>query len=231
VQAKDVMTAKVVSVTPDTPIEQIARLLLEQRISGVPVTDAGGRILGIVTEGDLMRRPDLQTERRRPWWLRIVADERTRAEEYAKTHGSRAADVMTRNVVTVTEETTVGEIARLLERHHIKRVPVVREGKLVGIVSRANLIQGLAARRDRAGPAGPTDDRSVRDEVVRVLDHEGWLTHSPLNVIVTGGVVELWGVVESVEERNAIRVAAENVPGVVAVEDHLGTVQPWVWGM
>jgi CBS domain-containing protein len=165
VQAKDVMTAKVVSVTPDTPVEQIARLLLEQRISGVPVTDASGRILGIVTEGDLMRRPDLQTERRRPWWLRIVADERTRAEEYTKTHGSRAADVMTRNVVTVTEETTVGEIARLLERHHIKRVPVVREGKLVGIVSRANLIQGLAARRDRAGPAarrttGPSATRS-----------------------------------------------------------------------
>jgi CBS domain-containing protein len=229
VHARDVMTAKVVTVTPDTPVEQIARILLEHRISGVPVVDPNGQIVGIVTEGDLMRRPELETERRRPWWLGMVADERTRAEEYTKSHGSRAEHVMTRNVVTVTEDTTVGEIAHLLERHRIKRVPVVRDGKLVGLVSRANLIQGLAAPRE-AAPAPAMDDRTIRERITRTLDREAWVTHSPLNVIVTNGVVQLWGFVESLEERNAIRVAASNVPGVVGVEDHLGTVQPWLWG-
>jgi CBS domain-containing protein len=228
-QARDVMTTSVVSVGPDTRVEEIARLLLERRISGVPVVDAGGRILGIVTEGDLMRRPEIGTERRRSWWLRFFADPRDRAEEYAKAHGSRAENVMTRNVVTVTEETSLAEIAHLLERHHIKRVPVVRDGLLVGIVSRANLLQGLAAGRQAVVPARSRDDQAIRAEVIRTLDRESWLTHSPLNVIVTDGVVELWGFVESDEERRAIRVAVESVPGVVGVKEHLGSVQPWVW--
>jgi CBS domain-containing protein len=223
------MTAKVVTVTPDTPVGEVARILLERRISGVPVVDTSGRLVGIVTEGDLMRRPELETERRRPWWLGMVADERAQAEEYAKAHGSRAEDVMTRNVVTVTEDTPVSDIARLLERHRIKRVPVVRDGTLVGIVSRANLIQGLAAHRE-AAPAPARDDRSIREQITRTFDREGWVTHGPLNVIVRNGVVELWGFVESREERDALRVAAQSVPGVVAVEDHLGTVQPWLWG-
>jgi CBS domain-containing protein len=223
------MTAKVITVSPDTPVEQIARILLEHRISGVPVVDPEGRLLGIVTEGDLLRRPDLETGRRRPWWLGMFVDERARAEEYTKSHGTRAEHVMTRNVVTVTEDTTVTEIAQLLERHRIKRVPVVRGGSLVGLVSRANLIQGLAAVRAPA-PAPAMDDRSIREQITRTLDHESWVTHSPLNVIVTNGVVQLWGFVESVEERTAIRLAVSSVPGVVAVEDHLGTVQPWLWG-
>jgi CBS domain-containing protein len=230
VQASDVMTTKVITVTPDTPVEQVARILLEYRISGVPVVEASGRIVGIVTEGDLMRRPELETARRRPWWLGLIADERSRAEEYVKSHGSRARDVMTRNVVTVGEETPVSEIARLLERHRIKRVPVVRGGELVGIVSRANLIQGLAAHRE-APPAPARDDRSIREQITRILDREGLVTHAPLNVIVTNAVVELWGFVDSREERDAIRVAAEGVPGVVAVEDQRGTIQPWVWGL
>jgi CBS domain-containing protein len=223
------MTAKVITVTPDTPVEQVARILLEHRISGVPVVDPERRVVGIVTEGDLMRRPELETERRRPWWLGMIADERARAEEYTKTHGSRAEHVMTRNVVTVTEDTTVAEIAHLLERHRIKRVPVVRDRTLVGLVSRANLIQGLAAPRP-AAPPPPMDDRTLREQITRTLDREVWLTHSPLNVIVTNGVVQLWGFVESVEERNAIKVAVSNVPGVLSVDDHLGTVQPWLWG-
>src|SRR5262245_35601220 len=132
-QARDVMTAPVVTVRPDTRVEEIAQLLLERRISGVPVVDPGGRLLGIVTGGDLMRAPEIGTERQRGWWLRFFGDERARAEEYARAHGSRAEQVMTRNVVTVSDETSVAEIARLLEAHHIKRVPVVRDGRVVGI--------------------------------------------------------------------------------------------------
>ncbi len=230
-QARDVMTTKVVTVRPDTRVEQIAALLLERRISGVPVVDADGRLVGIVTEGDLMRRPEMGTERHRGWWLRSFGDERERAAEYARAHGSRAEQVMTRNVVTVTEETPLGEIARLLEERRIKRVPVVRDAKLVGIVSRANLLHGLAARPAPTLPERSMDDRSLREEVARVLDRESLATHGPLNVTVTNGVVELWGLVESEEERLAIRVAAENVPGVVAVKDNLGHIRPWLSGV
>lgn len=229
-EAKDVMTTHVVTVRPDARVEHIAALLLEQRISGVPVVDADRRVVGIVTEGDLMRRPDIGTERHRGWWLRLFGDERERAAEYARAHGSRAEEVMTRNVVTVTEATPVGEIARLLEEHRIKRVPVVRDGKLVGIVSRANLLHSLAARPAPVHSERLPDDRAIRDEVVRVLEHEDLATHGPLNVTVTNGVAELWGLVESEEERRAIRVATENVRGVVAVKDNLGRIRPWLWG-
>jgi CBS domain-containing protein len=230
-QARDVMTSPVVTVHPDARVEEIARLLLERRISGVPVVDADGRLVGIVTEGDLMRRPELGTERHRGWWLRLFGDERERAEAYARAHGSRAEEVMTRNVITVAEEAPLSEIARILEEHHIKRVPVVRDGKVVGIVSRANLLHGLAARPAPTPPEGRPDDRAIRDEVLRMLQRDGWTAQGPLNVVVTDGVVELWGLVRSEEERVAIRVAAERVPGVVAVKDNLGTVRPWLWGL
>ena len=229
-QAKDVMTTKVVTVEPDARVEHIAALLLERHISGVPVVDAGGHLLGIVTEGDLMRRPDIGTERHRGWWLRLFGDERERASEYARAHGSRAADVMTRNLVTVGEDTPVAEIARLLEEHRIKRVPVVRDGKVVGIVSRANLLHSLAARPVPAPAERWIDDRAIRDGVLSALDHEGMTARGPLNVTVSHGVVELWGLVESEEERLAIRIAAQNVPGVVTVKDNLGRIRPWLWG-
>jgi CBS domain-containing protein len=211
-------------------VEEIARLLLERRISGVPVVDAAGRVLGIVSEGDLMRRPELGTEPHRGWWLRLFGDDRERATEYARAHGTRAEEVMTRDVIAVQEDTPVGEIARLLEAHRIKRVPVVRDGALVGIVSRANLLHGLAAHPAPAPPGRSVDDRAVRDEVARALQREGWTAQGPLNVTVTDGVVELWGLVESEEVRRAILVAAENVPGVRAVKDNLGRIRPWLWG-
>jgi len=229
-QARDVMTTSVVTVGPDAGVGEIAKLLLGHRISGVPVVDAEARLLGIVTEGDLMRRPEIETERQRSWWLRILADPRDIAKEYAQSHGTRARDVMTAQVITVAEDAPLGEIARLLEERRIKRVPVVRDGKLVGIVSRANLLQGLAARSDAVRTVAPIDDRSLRERVAAVLARQGWTSHGTFNVIVTDGVVELWGLVESDEERKAVRIAAEGVPGVRAVKDHLGAVRPWVLG-
>jgi CBS domain-containing protein len=223
--AKDIMTTSVVTVTPDTPVPAIARLLLERRISGVPVVDAGGRLVGIVTESDLMRRPEIETERSRPWWLQIFTGHREAAEEYTKSHGSKAGQVMTHPVVTVEEDTPVGDIAVLLEERRIKRVPVVRDGKLVGIVSRANLLQGLVADHARASVAGrPVGDREIRGAVMAELERQPWLTHRGINVIVVDGVVQLWGLVESEEERRAIRVLAENVPNVRQVVDRLGSV-------
>ncbi len=145
-RAKDVMTSPIVTVGPEATVQEIAKLLIERQVSGMPVLDQGGRVVGIVSEGDLMRRVEHADERHRSWWLKLFSDEITEATEYVKTHGRRAAEVMTRDVVTVDEDTPLHEIAALLEERRIKRVPVVRDGRLVGIVSRANLLHGLAAR-------------------------------------------------------------------------------------
>ena len=230
-QAKDVMTANVVSVSPDTSVEEIAELLLSKHISGVPVLDAGGRLLGIVSEGDLMRRSDQETERPRSWWLSFLTrSQDDEARDYVKSHGRCAEDVMTREVYTVKDSTPIADVAALLEKRRIKRVPVLRDGTLVGIVSRANLLQGLAAHKGKIPSAVPADDASIRKAVLARLDQESWVTHPGINVTVTGGRVELWGWVESEEEQRAITLAVESVPGVNEVEVHLGKIKPYLRG-
>ncbi len=218
-KAKDVMTEDVVSVAPDASVESIARLLLERRISAVPVIDAAGRLLGIVSEGDLMRRAETRTERRASWWLELLDGREGSAERYLKSHGLVARDVMTPKPVTVKESTPLENIATLLERNRIKRVPVLRGSKVVGIVSRANLLHALVAAADR-----PTKRRKAsapsRKEVLREIRAAG---QSPdfVNVVVEGGVVHLWGGVESQGQRNAIALAARRSPGVREIRNHL----------
>lgn len=229
-QAKDIMTTNVITVTGDSRVDEIAALLLQRNISGVPVVDAEGRVLGIVSEGDLMHRPESGTERPRSWWLRLMADSQEDAEQYTKTHGMRAEEVMTRDVIAVGEDTSVGDIAQLLEERRIKRVPVLRDGKLVGLVSRANLLHGLVARKDKIAAAPSADDRSIREQISAEIERQDWVSHGSFNVIVTDGRVELWGWVDSDQERQALLVVAENVTGVRAVEDHLGSVAPWARG-
>lgn len=222
-QVKDVMTTSVAAVPPHMAIEEVAAFLLERRISAAPVVDDDGRLLGIVSEGDLLRRPETGTERPRSWWLSLFASSTEAAADYIKTHGRRAIDVMTRDVVTVGEDTPLSEVAGLLERHRVKRLPVVRDGQLVGIISRADLLRALAAARP--GPAAPSvaDDRVIRDKLMAHLREVG-LPHIHLvNVVVSDGVVHLWGLVDSEVEGEALRVAAEEVPGVRAVESHLAT--------
>lgn len=226
--ARDVMTTRVITVGPETRVPEIARLLLTHRISAVPVVGGDGRLVGIVSEGDLMRRPETGAERPRSWWLTLMGGPEEAAREYVRTHGSHAADVMTRDVVTVDEDTPVGEIAALLEARGIKRVPVVRDGRVIGIVSRADLLRGLASRKPEPAPAVAAGDRAVRERILENLRAAGVATPAHVNVVVTDGVVHLWGLVDSEEERRACRVAAEGVPGVRAVEDHLGRVQPWL---
>ncbi len=228
-QAKDIMTTNVITVTGDSRVDEIAALLLQRNISGVPVVDAEGRVLGIVSEGDLMRRPESGTERQRSWWLRLMADSKEDAEQYTKTHGMRAEEVMTRDVIAVSEDTSVGDIAQILEERRIKRVPVLRDGKLVGLVSRANLLHGLVAHKARI-EAPSADDRSIREQITAEIERQDWVSHGSFNVIVNDGVVELWGWVDSDQEREALLVATENVAGVRAVEDHLGSVPPWARG-
>jgi CBS domain-containing protein len=218
-KAKDVMTTKVATVGPDMPINAIAALLLERHISAVPVIDDDRRILGIVSEGDLMRRGE--TERRPSWWLAAFSNAEELAREFTKTRGIRAKDVMTREVLTVTEETPIATIAELLEKRRIKRVPVVRDGRIVGIVSRADLLRALAVQDIKPMVPVTQDDRVIRDQLLAVLKREPWADTHLLNILVSDGVVHLWGLVGSDAEQKALRVAAETIPGARGVEDHL----------
>jgi CBS domain-containing protein len=223
-KAADVMTTRVIAVAADRPVNEIAKLLLEHRISAVPVVDADERLLGIVSEGDLMRREDTGTEPRRSWWLRTFTTSVEAAEDFTKTHGRLAREVMTRRVVTVAEDTSLAEVARLLERHGIKRVPVVRNGRVVGVVSRANLLQGLVAAPAPTA-AATVDDATLRARLLETLDQQPWHATLQANIVVSGGIVHLWGLVPTEQQREALRVLAENIEGVRAVEDHL-RVQP-----
>ncbi|ODV12983.1 MAG: hypothetical protein ABT20_03180 [Rubrivivax sp. SCN 70-15] len=222
-QAKDVMTTAVVTVSPDTLVTEIAQRLVERRISAVPVVDDEGRPVGIVSEGDLMRRPEIEGQRHPSWWLSLVADPVAEAIEYVKARGGRAREVMTRSVVSVDEAASLEQIAALLEKHGIKRVPVLRDGKLVGIVSRADLLRGIVVRQDAPQPAA--DDAALRERVAAEINASG-VRSEFINVIVSGAVVHLWGATHSQAEREAARVAAARVPGASRVEDHLGVFTP-----
>lgn len=220
-RADDIMSIDVITVTPETEITEVARTLIENNVSAVPVVNEAGRVVGLVSEGDLMRRPETGTERHPSWWLTFLADTQARAREFVKSHGQYAKDVMTRNVITVTPETPMEDIAEILEKNRIKRVPVVRDGKLVGIVSRANLLQGLVARRSRA--SANVDDRGIRETILKSLGSTGARTEM-IDVVVNQGVVQLWGVVESDAELAAIRVAAESAEGTRSVENQVSVL-------
>ena len=219
--AADVMTHDVVTVHSDATVKEIAEILLAKGISGVPVVDAAGALIGIVSEGDLIHRVENETERRRSWWLELFADRERMAQDFIKSHARKAGDMMTRQVVTVKRDTPLSEVSSLLEKHKIKRVPVVDGGKIVGIVSRANLLKALV--RVGEGTPRPTSatDTALRDSVLAELESNAWADTSQVNVYVKDGTVELWGVVKSDTEKNAIRVAAEVTPGVRAVSNNL----------
>jgi CBS-domain-containing membrane protein len=222
--AADVMTPGVITVRPETSIHQIAKLLCDHHISGVPVVEDEERLLGIVSEGDLIGHAQLAGERRRSWWQTFLNGPTVLAQHYAKSHGRTASDVMTREVVTVLETTSVAETARVLEQHRIKRVPVLRDGRLAGIVTRSNLLQVLAAA-DVLKPMNVAD-RVIRETLSDELTAQPWAHILAKNIVVENGVVHLFGIVQSDEERHALRLAAENQAGVKAVEDHLSTVPP-----
>lgn len=217
--AAHVMTNNVISVPPEMPVQDIAKLLYTHRISGLPVVDADGCIVGIVSEGDLIRHVEAIGEQRRSWWLMLFSGESELARDYAKAHGRTARDVMTSKVITVDEATPLAEIAMILERHRIKRVPVLRCSKLVGIVARSNLLQALATA-DVRKPVS-SDDSTIREKLTDELKAQPWVRLVMMNVVVENGIVHLFGFVRTEEERNAVCVAAQNVPGVKGVEDHL----------
>jgi CBS domain-containing protein len=224
-RAMDVMTTDVITVDPDTTVQALAALLAERGISGAPVVDSSGRLVGIVSEGDLLHRTEIGTarrhrERRRSWWLDDFASDLAR--DYIKSYGRTVKDIMTRDVVTVTEDTDLGEVAALLEAKRIKRVPVMRDGKVAGIISRANLVRALGATKGATPSQAEGDDRAIRARLLAELGREEWARVWPEDIIVRDGVVYFWlSSDESEEKKQALRVAAETIPGVRGVEEHV----------
>ena len=221
--ARDVMTPRVISIEADAPVMQAVRLMLQNRISGLPVVGPKGELAGIVTEGDFLRRGEIGTRRRRSRWLEFMIGPGRLADEYVQACGRKVDQVMTHDPVTITEDTPLDQAVDLMERHRIKRLPVVRDGRLVGIVTRANLMHALVSLATQP-KAPPGDDAAIRSQILAECERESWAPMS--NVVVRNGVVELWGVITDERERQARIVAAENVPGVKAVHDRLVWIEP-----
>jgi CBS domain-containing protein len=219
----DVMTWGAITVEPEASVARAVRLMLQNNISGLPVVDSKGQLVGMVTEGDFLRRGELGTQRQRPRWLEFLLGPGRLAAEYVKASGQKVAQVMTREAKTITPETPLEEVVRLMERHRVKRLPVVQDGKLVGIVSRADLLHALGSvARDLKSAAG--DDATIREQIIAECAKQRWAPH--INVVVRDGVVGLWGVITDDRARDAFIVAAENVPGVKDVQDHLAWIEP-----
>ena len=216
-KAMDVMVHDVATVSPEDDIADVIKLLAEHDISALPVVDDDGHVVGVISEADLIHREENGTGKHRPWWLEALTPASTLANEFAKSHGRRVYELMSTDVVSASEDTPLGQIATLLEKHRIKRIPILRDGRLVGIVSRANLIQALASSLPQV--ATGDSDRKIRVELLDRLHDQDWTDFGSRNIIVTGGVVHLWGLVGSPEEHKALIALAEGVPGVVKVSD------------
>jgi CBS domain-containing protein len=222
-RVKDVMTPKVICIGADESVSKAASLMLQNRISGLPVVDKKGELVGIVTEGDFLRRSELGTQRRRPKWLEFIVGPGKLAQEYVHTSGRKVDDVMTPDPWTISEDESLKAVVDMMERRCIKRIPVTRGGRLVGIISRANLMHALSSLASEAiAPA--TGDSAIRDNIIKLIAKQDWAPH--VNVVVKDGVAKLYGVVTDDRERQGLVVAAENVAGVKRVMDHLVWVEP-----
>lgn len=223
-KAKDIMTRHVVSVTPESTLSDFADVLLKNGISGVPVITAKGNLVGMITESDCLNRVEMGTEQKQSFWRSLLADPESRAEKYIRAHGRKVSEVMTRNLITAVEDTDVSEIIHLMEKHRVKRIPIVAGSSVVGIVSRANIVQAMASLLRSADT--DVSDEKLRSKVLEALAELPWPAKTYVNVTVKDGVVDLWGAFTSFRQDESAIVAAENVPGVKDVHNHLAWVDP-----
>ena len=224
-KAKDIMSRNLVTISADATILEGARLMLQHHISGLPVVDASGKLVGIVSEGDFLRRRETGTERRRSRWLEFLIGPGKIASEYTRSNSMRVSEVMTENVQAVSEDTSLVATVEAMERYRIKRLPVLDDGKLVGIITRSNLMHAMVSMV-RTAPETPRSDAVIRDQLLEHLKEQQWAPLGSIDVVVNNGVVELWGTIFDERQRKALKVAAENVPGVKAVKDHLIWIEP-----
>lgn len=220
----DIMTRDVLSVPPDASVREVAALMLDRRISGVPVVDAEQRVVGVVSEGDLIRRPEIETEPADRGWLSIFVSAEERARDFVKSHGRLAREVMTLPAICVAPDTPLEEAVRIMERQRIKRLPVVEQGKLAGMITRADVVRALLERKPALSSAGT--DEELRRRIEALLRSEGWAASAYIVVEVSAGRVQLWGTVESAAQREAILVAINGLDGVKDVQAHLGRSLP-----
>lgn len=228
-KAYEAMTKDVVTVGANTPVREIAALLVRHRISAVPVVSEGGRVIGIVSQTDLGHRSETDTEKRRKWWLEVFADSDSKARDYIKSHGNVANDVMTRLVVSVSKDAQLSEVAEILDTHRIRQVPVMEDGSLVGMISRADLVRKLAEATITPSASRP-ENGVLQKAIWHRIKAEGWVHSALVNIVVNNGVVELWGAVASDDQRRALHLLVEGVNGVRRVEDHVGLL-PKVTGV
>ena len=224
-KAQDVMTRDVITIDPDSTVLQAARLMLQHHVSGLPVVDGNGNLVGVLSEGDFLRRRETKTERRRSRWLEFLMGPGRIAAEYSHSHGSKVSEVMSTDVQSVEQDTALEDIVELMERKRIKRVPVLCGGQLVGIVTRSNPMHAMVSLARMAQPASK-DDAAIREKLLAEMQHEKWAPLATVDIVVHEGMVELWGVIVDERQRTALKVAAENIPGVKAVIDHLVWVEP-----
>jgi CBS domain-containing protein len=224
-KVRDIMSTRVVSIAPDANVLEAVRLMLQNHISGLPVIDRSGALVGVVTEGDFLRRSETGTERKRPRWLEFLMGPRRLADEYVHTHARNVDDVMTREPITITEDAALDEVVRIMERRRIKRLPVVRGTEVIGIVSRANLLHALASLGAAASPPAKTDV-AIREQLLAEFDKQTWAPVALIDVLVKDGAVELWGTITEEAQGEALKVCAENIPGVKSVVSHLTWIEP-----
>jgi CBS domain-containing protein len=225
-QARDIMTSPVVSISPKAKIGDAIKIMLRSHLSGLPVVDAEARLVGILSEGDLLRRAELGTETHRPRWIDTFLAPGRSASEYVHTHGRVVEEVMTQNPVGIEEETPLEEVVSIMQRKRVKRLPVLRQGALVGIVTRADLLRALEARSETTEP-GAADDARIKAALETDLKSQSWMPGSSVTIRVQDGVVELGGIILDDRYRDAIRVCAENIPGVKEVRDRIVFVEPF----
>jgi CBS domain-containing protein len=224
-KVRDIMSTRVVSIAPDANVLEAVRLMLQNHISGLPVIDRSGALVGVVTEGDFLRRSETGTERKRPRWLEFLMGPRRLADEYVHTHARKVEDVMTREPITIMEDAALDEVVRIMERRRIKRLPVVRGTEVIGIVSRANLLHALASLSTAASPPAKTDV-AIREQLLAEFDRQTWAPVALIDVMVKDGAVELWGTITEEAQGEALKVCAENIPGVKSVVSHMTWIEP-----
>ena len=222
----DVMTRHCITIAPDATVEEAVNLMLSRHISGVFVVDKTGHLAGVITEGDLLRRDELGTQHNRPWWLRLFVSPARQAADFTRANGRHVRDVMTEDVISIAQDAPLEGVVTAMEANRIKRLPVTADGKVVGVVSRTDLLRALIGRARTSDPL-PVDDRTIRAAIMTALEAQSWAPMTTLNVTVANAVADVWGTITNEEERRAIHVVVENTAGVKEVHDHLVYIEPY----